>query len=63
MQKTVRIVIVGMGQRSMIYARESLLDPSLFKVVGVADVDPDRVRLARDDPRDCDHRVSKQRRE
>ncbi len=48
MQKPVRIVIVGMGQRSMIYARESLLDPSLFKVVGVADVDPDRVRLARE---------------
>ena len=48
MTAPVRVVIVGMGQRSMIYAGESLLDPSLFTVVGVVDVDPERVRLARD---------------
>lgn len=48
MAAPVSVVIVGMGQRSMIYARESLADPSLFRVVGVADVDPDRVRLARE---------------
>ncbi|MBR5289122.1 MAG: Gfo/Idh/MocA family oxidoreductase [Clostridia bacterium] len=48
MNQPVRIVIVGMGQRSMIYARESLADPTLFKVVGVADTDPQRVRLAKE---------------
>ncbi len=48
MTKPVRIVIVGMGQRSMIYASESLADPTLFKVVGVADTDPKRVRLAKE---------------
>ena len=48
MNSPIRIVIVGMGQRSMIYARESLADPSLFQVVGVADVDPQRVRLAQE---------------
>ncbi len=48
MNTPVRIIIVGMGQRSMIYARESLAEPPLFEVVGVADVDPDRVRLARE---------------
>ena len=48
MNTPVRVVIVGMGQRSMIYAKESLLNPSLFTVVGVADTDPERVRLARE---------------
>ena len=48
MTKPVRIVIVGMGQRSMIYAKESLVGPDLFKVVGVVDTDPQRVLLAKE---------------
>lgn len=40
------VVIVGMGNRSSIYARESLKQPELFRVVGVVDVRPDRVRQA-----------------
>lgn len=56
MKPPVRVVIVGMGQRSMIYAKESLANPALFKVVGVADVDPERVRLAKETfsiPEEC----------
>lgn len=48
MNTPVRVVIVGMGQRAMIYGRESLADPALFQVVGVADIDPERVRLAKE---------------
>ena len=40
------VVIVGMGNRSSIYARESLKHPELFRVVGVVDVRPERVRQA-----------------
>ena len=43
-----RIAIVGVGERAMIYARETLKHPELFRVVGAADVRPDRVRLARE---------------
>lgn len=48
MTTPVRVVIVGMGQRSMIYGRESLLHPELFEVVGAVDVDPQRLRLAQE---------------
>lgn len=41
-----RLVVVGMGARAMIYARESLTHPELFQIVGVADVNPARVQLA-----------------
>lgn len=42
------IVLVGMGNRSSIYARESLKHPDLFRVVGVVDVRPERVQEARE---------------
>lgn len=44
----VRAVVVGMGDRSMIYAREALRHPDRLQIVGVADVNPARVRLARE---------------
>ena len=48
MSRPSRIIIVGMGVRSMIYAREALEHPDLFQIVGVADVNPDRVKVARE---------------
>lgn len=48
MSRPMRIVIVGMGVRSMIYAREALAHPDLFRIVGVADINPERVRTARE---------------
>ena len=48
MKDPVRIIIVGMGIRSEIYARESLVSPELFKIVGVVDLNPDRIRYARE---------------
>ena len=48
MSRPIRIIIVGMGVRSMIYAREALEHPDLFQVVGVADINPERVRTARE---------------
>lgn len=48
MSEPVKIAIVGMGQRAMIYAQESLRHPELFKIVGVADVNKERVRLAKE---------------
>lgn len=48
MSRPIRIIIVGMGVRSMIYAREALEHPELFRIVGVADVNPDRVRMAKE---------------
>ena len=46
--RPIRIIIVGMGVRSMIYARESLEHPDLFQIVGVVDINPERVRTARE---------------
>ncbi len=48
MTKPVQIIVVGMGERSMIYAREALAHKDWFRIVGVADIVPERVRLARD---------------
>ena len=48
MNDPVRIIIVGMGIRSEIYARESLVSPELLQIVGVVDVNPDRVRYAKE---------------
>lgn len=37
-----------MGERAAIYAREALIHPEQLQIVGVADVSPDRVRLAQE---------------
>lgn len=48
MSKPVKIIIVGMGERAEIYSRESLVHPELFQVVGVVDINPERVNFARE---------------
>lgn len=48
MSNPIRVIVVGMGERAMIYARESLRYPDLFQIVGVVDINPDRIRLARE---------------
>jgi predicted dehydrogenase len=37
-----------MGDRAMIYAREALRRPDRLQIAGVADVNPERVRMARE---------------
>lgn len=44
----IKIIIVGLGERAAIYAREALMHPERLQIVGVADVSPDRVRLAQE---------------
>jgi len=44
----VTAVVVGMGARATIYAREALRHPDKLRIVGVADVDPAHVRMARE---------------
>ncbi|HNW85519.1 MAG TPA: Gfo/Idh/MocA family oxidoreductase [Candidatus Limiplasma sp.] len=44
----VKAVVVGMGARAQIYAREALRHPERLQIVGVADVNPEAVRLARE---------------
>ena len=46
--RPVDLVVVGMGARAMIYAREALRHPDKLRIVGVADVNPETLRLARD---------------
>lgn len=46
MNKPLRMIVVGMGARAMIYAREALLHPDLFCIAGVVDVNLDRIRTA-----------------
>lgn len=48
MKRPIKVVVVGMGARAMIYAKESLKHPEWFHVVGVVDVNKDRVRTARE---------------
>lgn len=48
MSEPIKLIIVGMGNRSMIYAKESLVCPDLFKIVGVVDTNPERVKLAKE---------------
>lgn len=48
MKKIVKVIIVGMGIRSTIYAKESLKHPDLFKIVGVVDVNQDRINTAKE---------------
>ncbi len=43
----VTAVVVGMGARAEIYAREALRHPDTLRIVGVADVDPARTAMAR----------------
>lgn len=55
MKKPVRTIIVGMGARAMIYAKQSFTHPELFSIDGVVDVNPNRIRAAQqlfDIPRD-----------
>lgn len=47
-QKPVTAVVVGMGARAAIYAREALRHPEKLAIVGVADVNPEHVRYARE---------------
>lgn len=47
-QAPVKAVVVGMGARATIYAREALRHPDRLQIVGVADVEPSHVRMARD---------------
>ena len=46
MNQPLRIIVVGMGARAMIYAREALLHPELFLITGVVDVSLNRIRTA-----------------
>ena len=48
MANPIRIIVVGMGDRSTIYSRESLVHPDLFQIVGVVDINPNRMRKAKD---------------
>jgi predicted dehydrogenase len=47
-QRPVDVVVVGMGARAKIYSQEALRHPEALRIVGVADVNPEAVRLARD---------------
>ena len=47
MKKQVKVIIVGMGIRSTIYAKESLKYPDKFKIVGVVDVNKKRIETAK----------------
>ncbi len=46
MSDPIQMIIVGMGERAAIYAREALAHPDLFQIAGVADISPERVRMA-----------------
>ncbi len=42
----IRAIIVGMGDRASIYSSVALTNPELLEIVGVVDVNPERVRQA-----------------
>lgn len=46
--KPLALGVVGMGARAMIYAKEALRHPDRLRIVGVADVNPEAVRVARE---------------
>lgn len=48
MADPIRIIVVGMGDRATIYSRESLVYPDLFQIVGVVDINPERLRKAKE---------------
>lgn len=41
-----RVIIVGMGGRASIYSAVALTNPELLRIVGVVDINPERVRQA-----------------
>ena len=45
-RKPISVVIVGMGGRASIYSAVALTNPELLRVVGVVDINPERVRQA-----------------
>ena len=45
-QQPLRVIIVGMGGRASIYSAVALTNPELLRIVGVVDVNPERVRQA-----------------
>lgn len=48
MKSPIKVIVVGMGARAMIYARQSLSCPEVFTVAGIVDVNPDRRRTAQE---------------
>ncbi|MBR5213468.1 MAG: Gfo/Idh/MocA family oxidoreductase [Akkermansia sp.] len=42
-----RVIVVGMGVRSMIYSSVALTNPELLQIVGVVDIDPKRREYAK----------------
>ena len=45
-RQPLRVIIVGMGGRASIYSAVALTNPELLRIVGVVDVNPERVRQA-----------------
>lgn len=45
-QQPISVIIVGMGGRASIYSAVALTNPELLHVVGVVDVNPERVKQA-----------------
>lgn len=48
MKKPIKVIVVGMGARGMIYAKESLKHPEWFRIDGVVDINMDRIRAAQE---------------
>ena len=48
MNKPVTAIIVGAGHRSLIYSRYAVAHPERLRIVGVADPDPERRRMAQE---------------
>lgn len=42
----VKVIVVGMGARAMIYAGEALSHPELFTIAGIVDINQERVHAA-----------------
>ena len=42
----VKVIVVGMGARAMIYAGEALSHPELFTIAGIVDINQERVHTA-----------------
>ena len=48
MNKKIKVILVGAGNRANVYASVSLKNPELFEVVGIVDPDPVRNKLMRE---------------
>ena len=46
--KTIRAVVIGYGDRGSIYASYALLEPQKLQIVGVVDVNPHRLEIAKE---------------